>query len=114
LVTKWHKKINELNIHQQIKILGYWDFKEYPEFPGLYLIKKNNYLIFCGLIAHSRVISIFPKNIISLIMCGNHNYISLHTKGKFYFSPKSYMIKGICKIINEKTKEYSAIKFEFI
>ena len=109
----------ELSPLQQLKSSGLWKFEDCPFIPGCYFIKKiingNEIYYFNGLIAHLRVLSITPKlkSIVAFISVGNE-YLEINTKGNFYFSPKSYMLSGICKLESNITKSYIAKSFKYI
>ena len=81
---------------EQLRQQGYWNIKESGRFyPGCYYCKKENEILFCGLVASSRMVQRGKYNL--LILCVGIDYkkfIEVLVTGKSGYNTKKHVIQG--------------------
>ena len=85
----------------QLQQYGYWDMKSTDFYDDCYGFTSNEYYIFKGLIAFSRMISYGKKRKIAIhVGIGSQKYIEVTVTGNFHFDSRKVIIKGKGKKLN--------------
>ena len=105
------KKINNLEIEEQMRKYGYWNMTSKEFYPNCYFYEKEkDVYYFCGLIASLKVLHYKKKEKYNIIYIGvgPSKYVEIISKESNYIKKKIIGIKGRAKVKDEQLKIYEA------